>query len=136
MFVKECVECVFVFELYYMECECEDGCWISVEGFFLFDGGWVVVYIDIMNVKWQEELLCGRFEEFLEILFKYFEDLVSVNCKFESMVIVLEEVKWLVFDFEVCMCLIIEMMFVYIVYVGFDYCYIYLNRCFFLVMLG
>lgn len=41
-----------MFELYYMECECEDGCWISVEGLFLFDGGWVVVYIDIMNVKW------------------------------------------------------------------------------------
>lgn len=70
------------------------------------------------------------------MFFKYFEDFVSVNCKFESIVIVLEEVKWLVLDFEVCMCFIIEMMLVYIVYVGLDYRYIYLNRCLLLVMSG
>jgi hypothetical protein len=55
------------FEPHYMERARPNGRWISVEGAPLPQGGWVTVYTDITEIKYQERLR-ARAEELSEQL--------------------------------------------------------------------
>jgi signal transduction histidine kinase len=122
------VEAARAFEPHYMERARPNGRWISVEGAPLPQGGWVTVYTDITEIKYQERLLKARADELSEQLLADSRRLAQANRALAASNAALEEAKRELTEMEARTRLTTEMMPAHIAHVDRDLVYTYSNR--------
>ncbi len=126
--VAQRVEAARAFEPHYLERARPGGRWISVEGAPLPQGGWVTVYTDITEIKYQERLLKIRADELSAQLLADSQRLALANRALAASNAALEEAKRELVDMEARTRLTTEMMPAHIAHVGPDLVYTYSNR--------
>jgi signal transduction histidine kinase len=126
--VRVRVEAARAFEPHYMERARPNGRWISVEGAPLPQGGWVTVYTDITEIKYQERLLKARAEDLSEQLLADSRRLAQANRALAASNAALEEAKRELTEMEARTRLTTEMMPAHIAHVDRDLVYTYSNR--------
>ncbi|WP_201156337.1 PAS-domain containing protein, partial [Rhodobaculum claviforme] len=122
------VEAARAFQPHYIERARPDGRWISVEGAPLPQGGWVTVYTDITEIKYQERLLKIRADELSAQLLVDSRRLAQANRALAASNAALEEAKRELTEMEARTRLTTEMMPAHIAHVGPDLVYTYSNR--------
>ncbi len=122
------VDAARAFEPHYIERARPDGRWISVEGAPLPQGGWVTVYTDITEIKYQERLLKIRADELSAQLLVDSRRLAQANRALAASNAALEEAKRELTEMEARTRLTTEMMPAHIAHVGPDLVYTYSNR--------
>ncbi|MGY6632903.1 MAG: PAS-domain containing protein [Alkalilacustris sp.] len=126
--VAQRVEAARAFQPHYIERARPDGRWISVEGAPLPQGGWVTVYTDITEIKYQERLLKIRADELSAQLLADSRRLAQANRALAASNAALEEAKRELTEMEARTRLTTEMMPAHIAHVGPDLVYTYSNR--------
>ncbi len=122
------VQAARAFEPHYMERARPNGRWISVEGAPLPQGGWVTVYTDITEIKYQERLLKARADELSEQLLADSRRLAQTNRALAASNAALEEAKRELTEMEARTRLTTEMMPAHIAHVDREFVYTYSNR--------
>ncbi len=126
--VAQRVEAARAFEPHYLERARPGGRWISVEGAPLPQGGWVTVYTDITEIKYQERLLKIRADELSAQLLADSQRLALANRALAASNAALEEAKRELTEMEARTRLTTEMMPAHIAHLGPDLVYTYSNR--------
>ncbi|MGY6411941.1 MAG: hybrid sensor histidine kinase/response regulator [Alkalilacustris sp.] len=126
--VAQRVEAAQAFAPHYLERARPDGRWISVEGAPLPQGGWVTVYTDITEIKYQERLLRIRADELSAQLLADSQRLAQANRALAASNAALEEAKRELTEMEARTRLTTEMMPAHIAHLGPDLVYTYSNR--------
>ena len=126
--VRQRVEIARAFHPHYMERERANGRWISVEGSPLPQGGWVTVYTDITEIKYQERLLRARSADLSDQVLGHAERLAQANRALAATNAALEEAKRELTEMEARTRLTTEMMPAHIAHVNRDLRYTYSNR--------
>jgi len=126
--IRERVEQALTFQPHYLERRRSNGRMISVEGAPLPEGGWVTVYTDITDIKYQEQLLRTRSEELNAELLTRAEELAAANRALQATNAALAEAKRELTEMEARIRLTTEMMPAHIAHLGPDRRYTYSNR--------
>jgi len=126
--IRERVEQALTFQPHYLERRRYNGRMISVEGAPLPEGGWVTVYTDITDIKYQEQLLRTRSEELHAELLTRAEELAAANRELQATNAALAEAKRELTEMEARIRLTTEMMPAHIAHLGPDRRYTYSNR--------
>lgn len=126
--VTQRVEQARAFRPHYMERKRVRGQTISVEGSPLPQGGWVTVYTDITEIKYQETLLRARSEELSADLLTHAERLAETNRELAATNATLEEAQRQLTEIEARTRLTTEMMPAHIAHLSPDLRYTYSNR--------
>ncbi|WP_375692118.1 PAS-domain containing protein [Pseudooceanicola sp. LIPI14-2-Ac024] len=126
--IRERVEQALTFQPHYLERRRANGRMISVEGAPLPEGGWVTVYTDITDIKYQEQLLRTRSQELHAELLTRAEELAAANRELQATNAALAEAKRELTEMEARIRLTTEMMPAHIAHLGPDRRYTYSNR--------
>ncbi|MFV0292010.1 MAG: PAS-domain containing protein [Paracoccus sp. (in: a-proteobacteria)] len=122
------VEQARAFKPHYMERQRSDGRWVAVEGAPLSQGGWVTVYTDITETKWQEALLRARSEVLSTQVLENAERLAAVNRELAATISALQEAKRVVTETQAQTRQVTEMIPAHIAHMDRNYHYVFSNR--------
>lgn len=126
--VQSRVQAAREFVPHYLERMRPNGRWVSVEGFPLPQGGWVSVYTDITEVKYQQQMLRARSAELSGQLLTNAERLSETNRALSAANTALSTAKQQLMEMEARTRLTTEMMPAHIAHVDCDLRYTYTNR--------
>lgn len=126
--VQSRVQAARAFVPHYLERMRPNGRWVSVEGFPLPQGGWVTVYTDITEVRYQQQMLRARSAELSEQLLSNAERLSETNRALSAANTALSAAKSQLTEMEARTRLTTEMMPAHIAHVDRSLRYTYSNR--------
>ncbi len=127
-FVQSKIDQALDFEAHYVERQRANGCWISIEGSPLRQGGWVTVYTDITDIKQSEALLRSHSAKLSGQLLRRSEQLTQTNRELAATISALEEAKHQLTESEARTRMTTEMTPAHIAHVDRDEVYTYSNR--------
>lgn len=126
--VRSRVQAAREFVPHYLERMRPNGRWVSVEGFPLPQGGWVTVYTDITEVRYQQQMLRARSAELSDQLLSNAERLSETNRALSAANTALSAAKTQLTEMEARTRLTTEMMPAHIAHVDRSLRYTYTNR--------
>ena len=126
--VRSRVQAALAFVPHYLERMRPNGRWVSVEGFPLPQGGWVTVYTDITEVRYQQQMLRARSAELSDQLLSNAERLSETNRALSAANTALSAAKAQLTEIEARTRLTTEMMPAHIAHVDRNLRYTYTNR--------